>query len=247
MIIYFRDANDENQVKYDKVMKETGLNLRKKDWYTFVSDIKGDKFYQKIAEDFVISPHELPTLLYVDKINNKDLSLSKTYRLTNVDLSKFNNDYIINFIKDIKKNKIKRDLLTQFPPEASDDNDSPYKIVVGRTYDKDVINTKKNVLITFVDRKNQCDLCIKYLNIIKEYKKETKRDITFLVMDGANNEARDLEFNIEDLPMIYFYTNAEKNKGKYKYNPNEREEISKEYLEKFIKESLKENDVKEEL
>ena len=69
MIIYFRDEKDENQTKYDKVIKEAGLEIRKKIGYTFVSDITGNDFMKKVAENFVVAKHELPTLLYVDKIN----------------------------------------------------------------------------------------------------------------------------------------------------------------------------------
>ena len=172
MIIYFRDEKDENQTKYDKVIKEAGLEIRKKIGYTFVSDIKGNDFYKKIAEKFVIDKRELPTLLYVDKINLKDLKKCKTYRITNVDLSNLNKEYVFKFVKDVQKNRIYKDLKTQFLPEPSLSTymNGTFKIVVGRTYDNEIIRNKKNVIITFIDKKNKCELCDTYLEVVKQYK-----------------------------------------------------------------------------
>ena len=47
---------------------------------------------------------------------------------------------------------------------------------------------------------------------------------------------------------MYFYTNGEKNKAKYMFKPEDKgEDISVEKLEKFVKETLKSNDVKGDL
>ena len=252
MIIYFRDSENENHTEYDKVIKEAGLEIRKKIGYTFVSDIKGNDFFKRVAESFVIAKHELPTLLYVDKINLKDLKKSKTYRITNVNLANLNKEYVFKFVKDVQKNRLYKDLKTQFPPDPSlnTNTNSPYKIILGRTYDKEIVYNKKNVIITFVDRKNKCDLCNKYLDIMKQYREklEDKTKFDFAIIDGANNEARNIQFDENDLPFIYFYTNGERNKAKYKFKPEENsEDISLEKLEIFIKETLKANDAKEDL
>ena len=69
----------------------------------------------------------------------------------------------------------------------------------------------------------------------------------FALIDGVNNEARGISFNDNDLPFIYFYTNGESNKSKYKCKPKEKENLNKEFLELFIQEALKGNDVKEDL
>ena len=252
MIIYFRDSKNENQTEYDKVIKEAGLEIRKKIGYTFVSDITGNDFFKNVGESFVIAKHELPTLLYVDKINLKDLKKSKTYRITNVNLANLNKEYVFKFVRDVQKNRLYRDLKTQFPPEPSLNTNlnSPYKIIVGRTYDNEIVRSKKNVLITFVDRKNVCDLCNKYLDIVKQYREklEDKTKLDFAIIDGANNEGRGIKFDENDLPFIYFYTNGERNRDKYKFKPEEKsEDISLEKLETFIIETLKENDAKEDL
>ena len=252
MMVYFRDSKNENQTEYDKVIKEAGLEIRKKIGYTFVSDITGNDFFKNVAESFVIAKHELPTLLYVDKINLKDLKKSKTYRITNVNLANLNKEYVFKFVRDVQKNRLYRDLKTQFPPEPSLNTNlnSPYKIIVGRTYDNEIVRSKKNVLITFVDRKNVCDLCNKYLDIVKQYREklEDKTKLDFAIIDGANNEGRGIKFDENDLPFIYFYTNGERNRDKYKFKPEEKsEDISLEKLETFIIETLKENDAKEDL
>ena len=247
MIIYFRDADNENQVKYDKVIKEAGLEIRKKVGYTFVSDIKGNEFVEKVANIFTISQSDLPVLLYVDKINLKERSIDrcKTFRINNVDLNKLNRDYVLRFVKDVQKNKYSKDLRSEFPPENP--TDGTFKIVVGRTYDRDIVRAKKNILIVFVDKVNPCELCEKYLEAVKEFKKENEDKMIFAVIDGAKNEARGISFNEKDLPFIYFYTNGESNKSKYKYKPKSEDKMTKEYLELFISEALKGNDVKDEL
>ena len=247
-----QDETDYNQTKYDKVIKEAGIKIKKKIGYTFVSDIKGNDFVKKVSENFVIAQHELPTLLYVDKINVKDLKKCKTYRITNVNLANLNKEYVFKFVKDVQKNRIYKDLKTQFPPDPSLNKNvnSAYKIIVGRNYDNEIVRNKKNVIITFVDRKNECELCNKYLDVVKQYKGnlEDKNKFDFAVIDGANNDARGISFIESDLPFIYFYTNGEKNKAKYKFKPEDKgEDITVELLEKFIKETLKSNDVKGDL
>ena len=211
MIIYFRDSKNENQTEYDKVIKEAGLEIRKKIGYTFVSDITGNDFFKNVAESFVIAKHELPTLLYVDKINLKDLKKSKTYRITNVNLANLNKEYVFKFVRDVQKNRLYRDLKTQFPPEPSLNTNlnSPYKIIVGRTYDNEIVRSKKNVLITFVDRKNVCDLCNKYLDIVKQYREklEDKTKLDFAIIDGANNEGRGISEEVRNHCNKFIYIN----------------------------------------
>jgi hypothetical protein len=248
MIIYFRNSEDSEQTAHDKDIKQAGLEIRKKIGYTFVSDIRGNDFWEKTADDFVISESELPALVYVDKINLKERQKCKTYRINNVDLSKLNRDYVLRFARDVEKKKYSRDLRTEFPPENIDIN-SPFRIVVGRTYDKEIIGAKQNILIIFTKAKYACDICDKYIEIVKEFKdtSEIKDNMIYAIINGDKNEARGISFKEEDLPFIYFYTNGEQTKSKYKFKPKEMEKITKEYLELFIRESLKGNDVKEDL
>jgi thiol-disulfide isomerase/thioredoxin len=87
MLIYFRDSESINDLKKDKIIKEVGFKLREKIGFSFVSDINSNEFNIKISEDFVIAKHELPTLLFVDKIDLKEKKF-KTYRITNIDSQK---------------------------------------------------------------------------------------------------------------------------------------------------------------
>ena len=248
MIIYFRSSDDPEQTAHDKDIKEAGLEIRKKIGYTFVSDIQGNEFLEKTARDFVISENELPVLLYVDRINLKERQKCKTFRINNVDISKLNRDFVLRFARDVEKKRYYRDLKTEFPPESIDIN-SPFRIVVGRTYDKEIIGSKKNILLIFTISKYSCDICAKYIEAVKEFKEtsEIKDTMTYAIINGDKNEARGISFKEEDLPFIYYYTNGEQTKSKYKFKPKEEEKITKEYLELFIKEALKGNDVKEDL
>ena len=151
-----------------------------------------------------------------------------------------------------KKNRYYKYLKKKFLPDplSSTYMNGIYKIIVGRAYDNKIIRNKKNVIITFIDKKNKCDLCDKYLEVVKQYKNNlgNKNNFEFAVIDGANNDARGIQFIESDLPFIYFYTNEEKNKSKYMFKPEDKgQDISIELLEKFIKDTLKSNDVKGDL
>ena len=135
MIRYFRSSEDTERTAHDKDIKEAGLEIRKKIGYTFVSDIQGNYFQEKTARDFVISQSELPVISYVNRINLKERQKCKTFRINNVDLSKLKRDFVLRFARDVEKKKYYRDLKTEFPPENIDIN-SPFRIVVGRIYDK---------------------------------------------------------------------------------------------------------------
>lgn len=180
-------------------------------------------------------------MIYRDIIINGEETKLITFRKNNISQEICNKEYILNFINDIKQEKIKRDLITQFPPSNDIPNpNEAFKIIVGRNYDKNILEEKNNVLLTFVNRQTQCNLCKKYLEVIKTIGKKYKinNNIVFAVIDGANNEARDITFNIDDLPMIYLYTNAMKNKRVIKFIPKKPNEISVIEVEKFINDNL---------
>lgn len=252
MLIYYRNSEKKEQTNFDYLFKEVGIELRNKNIISLISDIEGKESFIESAEDFIIARHELPCILYKEVLDDSKTDNTKdydeenepkpdTYRLTNVNLKKINKEYILNFIKDIENKNIKKDLKSQFPPSPADiDPAAPFKIIVGRTYDKDVINCKDNVLVTFVDRKNRCELCKSYLNTVKMLGRKYRfnGNVVFTVIDGGNNEARDIQFKESDLPFIYLYTNAEKNKNIVKFVPKIKDSISDEEVEQFLKDNL---------
>ena len=170
----------------------------------------------------------------------------------NVKEKNLNKKYILNFIEDVKQGKIKRDLHSAFPPKFKEKDG--IRNVIGRSYDKDVIEEKKNVLILFYNGKKEDEKDKKYKNILmdlsEKYSDDERMNIVFEMTDGSRNEPRDLVFKkLEEFPAIYLYTNAMKEKKVIKFEPKNNEEISESEIENFIVEKLdynkdnKENDL----
>ena len=238
-IFYFRDSNNEKYTSKDIVFKELGKELRLNNIYTYILDIKGDDIFELITEFFVVSELELPTVLYYDLIDkNQD---SDTYRLINVREKNLNKKYILDFIEKIKQGKIKKDLHTSFPPKYKEKDGLIY--VVGRSYDKDVIENKKNVLILFYDGKKEDDQFKKYkelmIDLSEKYIDDEKMNIVFEIIDGRVNEPRDIIFNsVEDFPLIYLYNNM-KEKKRFKFEPKDKNNVNMKEIEDFIFYNLK--------
>ena len=67
LVIYFRNSSEESQTKYDPLMKEIGLELRKKKIYSVYSDIEIDPVQEQIANAFRILDIDLPVFLFYDQ------------------------------------------------------------------------------------------------------------------------------------------------------------------------------------
>ena len=250
MLIYFRDEDNLEHKKLDSLIKELGKNARKKNIYTFIADIKGQENFEEYQDYFAILPEELPMFLYIDNINTRDLSKCKTYRKIKVNNEikmendiEDNIDLILKFINRAKKGKIKKDLRSQLPiNNPMNYNEVPYKIIVGKNYESEVIKNNKNVLVAFVNGNVKTDLDDKYLDVVEKLKKEIK-NVVFTVIDGSRNEARDIDFKEKDLPFIYLYTTiGGKKRNKNKFKPENKNDINEEELKKFIKSEIHEEE-----
>ena len=238
-IFYFRDSNNEKFTSKDIIFKELGKELRLLNIYTYILDITGDDIYELISNFFVVSEIELPTVIYYDLIDkNQD---SYTYRLINIREKNINKKYILDFLENIEKGKIKRDLHTSFPPKFKEKDGLINAI--GRTYDKDVIENKKNVLILFYDGKNEDEITKQYkelmMDLSEKYSDNEKMNIVFEIIDGRINEPRDIKFDsIEEFPLIYLYTNCLKEKKTIRFEPKDKNNTNIKEIENFIFKNL---------
>ena len=239
-IFYFRDNNKEKYTNKDIIFKELGKELRMENIYTYVLDISDDDVFELVANFFVVSENELPTVLYYDLKNKKEDS--NTYRLMNIREKNINKKYILDFIEKIKQGKIKKDLHTSFPPKYREKDGLIY--VTGRSYDKDVIENKKNVLILFYNgKKEEEDINKKYKEIMidlsEKYSDNEKLNIVFEIIDGTVNEPRDIKFNsVEDFPSIYLYNNNINNKKRIRFEPKDKNNTNIDEIENFILKNL---------
>ena len=241
MLFYFRNSSLESQTKYDKIFKELGKEFRSKNIYTVVSDIAGSPVHQSIASAFVIVSKDLPTILYYDlNPNQNETDSAYIYSMRSVTKDELTKEYIKEYINKIKKGKIKKDLFSEPTLDNYDFNGVRY--VIGRNYDKHVIEEKNNVLIMFYEGSMICSECDKILeimrNLTKKYPVEEKK-IIFSYIDAGKNQPRDINLENETVPLVLLYTNALEEKKIIKFAHKNFTEIKEGEMEDFLSENLK--------
>ena len=230
MLFYFRNSSNDEQTKYDKVIKELGKELRNKKIYTVISDVKGDPLQESMASTFLIIKQDIPTLL---------LYLESPYSLRPAKEDQLNKEFIKDYIDKILDGKILKDLYSE--PPLEDYNKDGLKYVIGRTYDKDVLEEKNNVLLTLIDGSyigpDQQRVIDVMKNLTKRYTTEENK-IIFALFDGARNQPRDILLQKENPPLVVLYNNAMKEKKQIRLNHKNFTMITEEEVEDFLYENL---------
>ena len=238
MLFYFRNSSLEEQTKYDKMIKELGKEFRKKKIYTVVSDIEGDNLHANVANTFGIVKQDLPTLLFYDlRRNESDQDLASLYSIRAITKDKLNKEYISEFIDKIKNKTIRQDLFSQAPLDKY--YKDGLKIVIGRTFDKDVIDEKNNVLLTLIDEYYINPESENVLNIMKNLSKKynEEKKVIFAYMDAGRNQPRDIQLE-KNPPMVLLYANAMDEKKIFHLNHTNFTEITEGEVEDFLDEKL---------
>ena len=151
-------------------------------------------------------------------INQKDLPLVAILD-TRKEFKKYimkeeiNYENIINFIKDWEENKLKRSLKSEKEPK---DNNGNVLIVVGKTYEKEVINNDKDVMVIFYAP--WCSHCKEFMPKYEEAAKIMKGNDKLIMakIDGSANEVESVA--ITGFPIILFYPGNKKKEEPIQYN-----------------------------
>lgn len=111
-------------------------------------------------------------------------------------------------------------------------NKGPVKVVVGKTFDEIVMDSKKDVLIEFYAP--WCGHCKKlepdYLALGKKYKLE--KNLVIAKMDATANDVPNENYKVEGFPTIYFApSNGKQSPVKFEGGDRTLEGFSK-FLEK---------------
>ncbi|KAL6462893.1 hypothetical protein MHYP_G00293150 [Metynnis hypsauchen] len=151
----------------------------------------------------------------------------------------FDSEVLQEFVVAFKKGKLKPIIKSQPIPKDK----GPVKVVVGKTFDDIVLDTKKDVLIEFYAP--WCGHCKKlepdYLALGKKYKNE--KNLVIAKMDATANDVPHNSYQVEGFPTIYFAP-SNKKQSPIKFEGGER---NVESLSKFIEEHATKLSQKDEL
>ena len=241
LVIYFRNSSEESQTKYDPLMKEIGLELRKKKIYSVYSDIEIDPVQEQIANAFRILDIDLPVFVFYDQnINMQKEDLAFLFMIRNIKENQLNKKYLMNYIDDIIAGKVQKTLFSEPPLENYYQNG--LKVIIGRTFDSDVIEYKNNVLLALINGGDINEGTDRVLNIMKNLSKkydEENDKIIFAYTDAQKNEPRDVVISGQIPPIVLLYTNAMPEKKKVELKYENFTLITEEEVENFLIENLK--------
>ncbi|KAL7840830.1 hypothetical protein AOLI_G00261530 [Acnodon oligacanthus] len=151
----------------------------------------------------------------------------------------FDSEVLREFVMAFKKGKLKPIIKSQPIPKDK----GPVKVVVGKTFDEIVLDSKKDVLIEFYAP--WCGHCKKlepdYLALGKKYKNE--KNLVIAKMDTTANDVPHNSYQVEGFPTIYFAP-SDKKQSPIKFEGGER---NVESLSKFIEEHATKLSQKDEL
>ena len=216
-LILFADEKSKKWAEYEQLMKKISdkLNYKLK---IIITDIK-DVLSAKLSEKLTVKENNLPTIRIIDTTGQ----YIKKYKMEE-DLNEKN---ILKFVDNWENKKIKSYVKSEDIPK---DNNGDVFIIVGNTFEKEVINNKKDVMVLFYSP--WCYHCKALLPKYEEVAKTLKNKNTNLLLTKINAIENEIE-SIDDygFPKIKFYPGNKKDKPPIDYNGDK----SVEDIIKFIK------------
>ncbi len=219
-IILFANDKFNKWDEYNKLMKNISdkINYKLK---VIISDIK-DLMSQKLAEYLNIKENDLPVIRIVDTKGE----YTKKYKM-NKDINEKN---ILEFINDWENKKIKSYVKsTEIPKE----NNGDVFIVVGDTFEEEVIKNNKDIVVLFYSP--WCYHCKallpKYEEVAKILKPKNK-NLILTKINAIDNEVESIDNY--DFPQIKLYPGNKKDNPPIDYNGDK----SVDDIIKFIKNNV---------
>ena len=216
-LILFADEKSKKWAEYEQLMKKISdkLNYKLK---IIITDIK-DVLSAKLSEKLTVKENNLPTIRIIDTTGQ----YIKKYKMEE-DLNEKN---ILKFVDNWENKKIKSYVKSEDIPK---DNNGDVFIIVGNTFEKEVINNKKDIMVLFYSP--WCYHCKALLPKYEEVAKTLKDKNKNLLLTKINAIENEIE-SIDDygFPKIKFYPGNKKDKPPIDYNGDK----SVEDIIKFIK------------
>ena len=220
-LILFADERSPKWVDYEKLM----LNISEKLNYKLkvvLTDIKGVKA-AKLAEKLNVNINDFPSIRIVD-------TSGKYIKKYKMEKNNINEKDILQFVNDWENKKLKSYVKSGEEPK---DNDGDVFIVVGSTYEKEVINNDKDVVILFYSPLcYRCKALLPKYEIVAEKLKSKNPKLLLAKIDGIENEVETIDDHT--FPKIRLYPGNKKNKPPIEYNGDD----SVNNIIKFIKDNV---------
>ena len=217
-LILFTDEKSKKWADYEKLMKKISdkLNYKLK---IIITDIK-DVLSAKLSEKLTVKENNLPTIRIIDTTGQ----YIKKYKMEE-DLNEKN---ILKFVDNWENKKIKSYVKSGEIPK---DNNEDVFIIVGNTFEKEVLNNKKDVMVLLYS-----PLCYHCKALLPEYEKVAKRlkdknkNLLLTKINAIENEIE----SIDDygFPKIKFYPGNKKDKPPIDYNGDKSVEDIIKFIQK---------------
>ena len=217
-----------------------------------------DKISKKLFDFIGLEETDIPSIVIIDARDG-----FKKFKME----GEVNDVNAIQFIKNWESNSLKQYLRTAVEPA---NNDGPVKIIVGSSYEREVINNDKDVFVIF--HFPGCHYCKELFPAFEEVAKKLKDKNPKLLIGtfDVNENEIDLIRNIYEFPSIKFYPGNKKKEEPLDYygsrevkyiieyikqmaynkidyeEENDEEDKTEEKKEKDKKEDKKEENKKEE-
>ena len=221
-LILYVDEKSPDLEKYKNIMLKISEKINYK-LKVVITDIKSG-LGAKNAQLMNVKENELPTLRIADKRGD----FLKKYKMED----ELNEDNILKFIDNWKNKKLKSYIKSSEIPE---NNNGDVLIVVGKTFEKEVINNDKDVMVLFysplcLHLYYDCkDIIAKYTEIAKILKRFNSK-LILAKIDASENEVESIQ--ISGSPKFKFFPGKQKDKAPIDYEGDN----SVNNIIKFIKE-----------
>ena len=213
VFFFFRNEKDSN---LDSIIKEVAKKYRKK-YYFLISDVDND-VGRETSQFFYLYDKDLPAVTFYE-IKGDDTFVYKME-------DKITKDNIIKFIDDVNNNKILPLLATSEEPTKDLIDKYKFKIVIGKTYDEEIIKDPHNVLVLLhstYDNKEDFEI---FELLMDKYKDNSEYDLKFVSYEINSNEIRYGGEPIK-VPTVYLYLKKEKDNPSHYYGDYKFEEVDK--------------------
>ena len=226
-IILYANEKSRKWNQYENLMRNISEKINYK-LKVVITDIK-EGLPAKNAELMNIKEKELPTVRIADTSGE----YLKKYKLEG-ELSEEN---ILKFVQNWENKKLKSYIKSAEEPE---ENKEDVFVVVGKTFEKEVINNDKDVILLFYSPlcyylHHHCKELLQNYPVVAKRLKKLNPKLLFAKIDGVENEVESII--ISSFPKVKFFPGKQKDKNPIDYDGDN----SIDDIIKFIKEHSSHN------